>query len=310
MVFTFTPTGSWKFVKPPQIIEETSFGVPPAAPAFALVGNVTELTPNAGIEKQSDRTLGTALISSQTKLMNTDTSSIGFKVWPSLGVDFLKRVMNPADPDAPAGNNGSSFTLAYSQKVDGTEVYTALVGTKISTGSLEISKDGGLMVNAEMQSYRIYEGLADLTSIGITTPTYKAVADYPAELPWSSLTGGVDPFTLDAVSVPVDRIKFDVNHNLVADSPNGSDGVEFLEASLRDVTFDFDTWYRNAALFDYLRDQDIVDATYVLQALPTPAITATVSDAQFDTRDISHPAAEAAHSKEAMVATAKDFVIA
>jgi hypothetical protein len=310
MVFPFIPTGSWKFVKPPQIIEETSFGVPPASPVLQLIGNVTEIVPNPGVEKESNRTLGTSLVVSQSKLMNTDTSTITFKIWPSLGPAFLKRVMNEANPISPAGNNGSSFTLVYSQLVDNAEKYTAFVGTKISTGSLEVSKDGGAECTAEMQSYRIYEGLANLSSIGITTPTFKQVSDYPAELPWSSLTGGVDPFTLNAVAVPTDRIKFDVNHNLVADSPNGSDGVEFLEASLRDVTIDFDTWYKNTALFDYLRNQTIMDATYKLQASPTPAIIVTVDDIQMDSREITHPAAEAEHTKEGMVGTAKNMTIA
>lgn len=310
MVFNFTPTGSWKFVKPPQIIEETSFGVPPATSVFQLIGNVSEIVPNPGVEKESNRTLGTALISSQTKLMNTDTSTITFKIWPSLGPAFLKRCMNQANVSSPAGNNASSFTLVYSQLVNNVEKYTLMVGTKISTGSLEISKDGGAECTAEMQSYRIYEGLSNLTAQGITTPTYKQVSDYPAELPWSSLTGGIDPFTLDGVAVPTDRIKFDVNHNLVADSPNGSDGVEYLEASLHDVTFDFDTWYKNTALFDYLRNQNIIDATYKLQASPTPAIIMTVDDAMMDSREITHPAAEAAHDKEAMVATCKTLSIA
>lgn len=279
MPINFTPTGPWDFKKPPQIVEETSFGVTPAAPVFTIMGSITGISPSIGITKEVIRSVGRRDATTQSKMMNVFSGAFKYRPFDST---FMKVGVNLPNDSTPTGTNAASYTILWSQLINGTEKYFIFQGVKTDKISIEISKDGGVQVGVDLRWYNSLMYQTDATAAGITTPTY--VTETPADQPWSSLTGGEDPFTIEGTVWPVDRFKIDVNQNLFAISPNGSDSVEYLGAGNREISVDFDTWNYNDVLLNYLMDLDLVDMEYVVKYDATTPITLDITDAGFDSR--------------------------
>jgi hypothetical protein len=282
MPIPFTPTASWLFKKPPQFVEEATFGVTPASPTFQIMGSITDISPNIGITKEVVRSVGRRDANTQTKMMEVFTGAFKYRPFDTT---FMKYGVNLPNDDTPAGTNAASVSIIWSQLINGTEKYFALQGCKTDKISIEVSKDGGVVVGQDLKWYKTSAFLADLTTLGVTTPTF--VANTPSTQPWSSLTGGTDPFTIESTVWPVDRFKLDVNQNLFMISPNGSLSAEFIGAGNRDISVDFDTWLYNRTLYDDLMNLTLVDAVYTLNAGITPHSTITLTDIGFDSRSMS-----------------------
>lgn len=298
MPISFIPTAPWLFKKPPQIVEETSFGVTPAAPVFTLMGSITGISPNIGITKEVVRSVGKRDANTQVKMM--EVFSGAFKYRP-FDATFMKVGVNLPNDAVPAGTNAASYTILWSQDINGTEKYFILQGCKTDKISIEISKDGGVVVGQDLRWYKTWSYQANATAAGITTPTY--VTEVPNTQPWSSLTGGAAPFTIEATEWPVDRFKIDVNQNLFSISPNGSSSVEYLGAGIREISVDFDTWNYNSTLLDYLMNLTLVDMEYVIKYDATTPTTLTLTDVGFDSRSSNFEGTAKDAQREGITAT-------
>lgn len=305
MPISFVPTAPWLFKKPPQYVEETSFGVTPASPVFKLMGSITGISPNIGITKEVVRSVGRRDPTTQTKMMEMFSGSFKYRPFDS---DFMKYGVNLPNDSSPAGTNAASVTILWSQLINNVEKYFILQGVKTDKISVEISKDGGVVVGQDLRWYKSLMYKADATSAGITTPTY--VPSIPNTQPWSSLTGGADPFTIEGTVWPVDRLKVDVNQNLFSISPNGSSSVEYLGAGIREISVDFDTWNYNAVLFDYLMNLDLVDMTYVVRYDATTPTTLTFTDVGFDSRSWNFEGTAKDAQREGITATPNSVTLA
>jgi hypothetical protein len=281
MPINFQPTGAWKIIKPPQFIIETSYGVTPASGTWSLLGNITGISPNFGIQKEVVRVVGRRTPVTQTKLMEVFAGALRFRPYDS---DMMKYGINVADESSPTGNNAESMSIMWSMELNGVEKYFGLQGVKTDKISTEISKDAGVVCGQDYRWMASYLYQDDLSAMGITTPDYLEDSDVPNTAPWTSLAGGVDPFELESVVIPTDRIKIDVNQNLDAISPNGSDSVEYLGASIWEASIDFDIWAKDSTFHDYLMDLELIDGTYQVYADATNPSALTITDLGFDSR--------------------------
>lgn len=281
MPINFTPTGAWRLIKPPQFIVETSYGVTPASGTWKLLGDVTGISPNFGIQKEVIRVIGKRTPVTQTKLMEVFAGALRYRPYNST---MMKYGINVANESSSSGNNAESMSIMWSMELNGTEKYFGLQGVKTDKISVEISKDGGVMVGQDYRWMASYLYADDLDDMGITTPTYLDMDDVPNTAPWTSLAGGSDPFSIESVVIPTDRIKFDVNQNLDAVSPNGSDSVEYLGASIWEASLDFDIWAKDGTFNDYLMDLTLVDGTYSLNSDASNSSSMTITDLGFDSR--------------------------
>src|SRR5690349_8694296 len=104
MPINFTPTASWLFKKPPQFVEETSYGVTPASPTFQIMGSITDISPNIGITKEVVRSVGRRDANTQTKMMEVFSGSFKYRPFDTT---FMKYGVNLPDDDTPAGTNAA-----------------------------------------------------------------------------------------------------------------------------------------------------------------------------------------------------------
>lgn len=285
MVLTFIPTGQWKFLKFPQYIEETTFNVPPANPTFKSVGQLQSITPNAATTKENVRVVGNRDLISQPKMTEVYSLSLKYRPYNTAKMDFAKYGVNLANDATPAGTNAASIAIAWSLTVNNTEKFFIATGCKTDSISIEVTKDGGVNVSQELKCKQIRQFLTDLTSAGITTPVY--LTTYPAEDPWSSIDGGVAPFTIEGTEFKVDRFKLDVNQNLAELAPNGSTSLEYLNPTEREVAFEFDTWLQSSAVLDYFMTATKVDMTYTMKSALTPPVKIDITDGVFAGRDFT-----------------------
>ena len=277
MVLNFVPTGHWLFKKPPQFIEETTYNTPPASPVFKLVGFLQSITPSASITKDITRVVGTRDPVSQPKMTEEYSLSIKWRPSTTNKMDFAKYGVNLANDTTPAGTNAASVAIAWSLTVNGTEKFFVATGCKTDTISIEVTKDGGVNVTQELKCKQIRQHLTDLSSAGITTPTY--ITSFPAEDPWSSIDGGATPFSIEGTEWKTDRFKLDVNQNLAIVAPNGTTSLEYLQPTEREVAVDFDTWLKDSALLDYLMAGTKIDMVYTFKSALTPPVKVDVTDA-------------------------------
>lgn len=281
MVYAYTPTGSWLFKKPPQFVVETTPGVPPASPAFQIIGNVTDLNPQPIVGKTQDQGLGSRdLISQSGALTEKYTAALRWK--PQTQLNFAKYGINLANEASPVGNNAESVTIAWSTLVNGIEKYFALVGVKTDKISLEVTKDGGVTVGQDIKALDMVYEESNLTSIGITTPTY--VNSVPNTSTMTSRSGGLNPMTVEGVAREVRRFKIDVNQNVAELDLNGPAEVQYLQASHRNIVIDFETPYRNKQFYDAFINQTQLDMEYIIYNAVSPPIKIAITDGQIDNR--------------------------
>jgi len=276
MVLNFTPSGHWLFKKPPQFIEETTYNTPPANPTFKLVGFLSSIVPNATITKDTTRVVGARDPVSQPKMTEEYSLSIKWRPSTTNKLDFAKYGVNLANETTPAGTNAASVAIAWSYTVNGTEKYFIATGCKTDSISIEVTKDGGVNVEQELKCKQIRQHLTDLTSAGITTPTY--ITSFPVEDPWSSIDGGTAPFTIEGTEWKTDRFKLDVNQNLAQVAPNGTTSLEYLQPTERECSIEFDTWLKDSVMLDYLMAGTKIDMVYTYKSALTPPCKIDVTD--------------------------------
>lgn len=260
---------------------ESTPGVPPAIAAFAVIGNITDLNPQPIVGHAVDQGLGSRdPISMSGALTEKYTAALRWK--PQTTLNFAKYGVNLADESSPVGNNAESVTIAWSTLVDGVEKYFALVGCRTDKISLEVTKDGGVMIGQDLKCLDFIYAADDLTGIGITTPTY--VNSVPSTPTMTSRSGGLTPMTINGVAREVRRFKLDVNQNVAELDLNGPAEVQYLQASHRTSTCEFETPFRDKTLYDAFLNQDQLDIEYIIYNAVSPPIKVTVTDAQISNR--------------------------
>jgi hypothetical protein len=276
MSLNFKPTGSWLFMKKPQFVEETTFGVLPlnngaAGPTvFTSVGHLTEATKEPTPEQEMVRVLGSRDLFSCIKLgvdyafsMSYRPVSTGFMRYGTQLPD-VATVADPGPATARNGTNGVSISILTSALINGTEKFLIYKGCHTDSITVTVSRTGGVEVE---QSFRC----ADITG-WIAEPTFSPACTYAADPtgdPWTSLTGGTTPLQIDTgsgnVEFKTDNFEYEVNQNLGDVRPNGTPSLAFLGPTNREITMTADMWVKDSVLYDaMLADTNLPAVTYTL----------------------------------------------
>jgi hypothetical protein len=170
-----------------------------------------------------------------------------------------------------SGTIEKGLSVLFSQKINGTEYFTLYQGCKCDKVDVEITEK---LVSCSM-TFMAKQATTPSTTNPLTgTPTY---ASNPTNPPWTGLTGGSGPFTFNSITVDVPRFRFSVTNNLVQVKPNGELFPKFVEATNRDVTFDFDTWRKDVTIFTDAKALTARSMTYRLNN--TGPVTARFTNA-------------------------------
>lgn len=238
---SWTPTGPWYVEKPPQFIEEATYGVTPTDPTFVYCGPIVDMTHNHEVGYMDVRQIGFRDLYSQIQT----------------GVDYSFDITyNPIDNKMlnygialPAGTGTveKSITLLISQLINGTEYYLIYRGCRCDSTDLEITSDSAVEVS---QTWFAKELTINTTGIA-GTPTYVTKNDVTGvAVPWTNLDGTTttaSPLTWNfggspAVNTDVNSFSLSVSNNLERIKPNGQLTNKFVEPTLRDIEWEFATW--------------------------------------------------------------------
>jgi hypothetical protein len=156
-------------------------------------------------------------------------------------------------------------------------------------------------------SFVAKEATTPSTTHGLTTPVF---ATNPTAIPWTNLSGGVNPLKIGvaASEVAVDTPSFScsVTHNLERVKPNGQTDVKFVEPTLRDVTFEFDTWHKDTTL---IADQKSLTARSMLYNLSSNR-RLVFTDAFLESLGMSDATSATTPKIESYTGTAKAVAVA
>ena len=264
----YYPTGAWEYIKQPQFVEEVVYGTLPLAnTTFTSCGLITEVTREFTIENEQYRILGSRDIHSQIKLGEQHTFS--FKYRP---VDMTLAKYGTSLP-AGTGTNAKSISIFVSKLIDNVEKFKVFTGVKTASITVEITRASGVNVTQNFKCKNISEWGNVPTFTGTTT-----YAVLPSDDPWTGISSGTDPLTIDTVPYDTPRFSVTVDQGLQELKPNGQLTLKYLYATNRAITVDFDTWIHNTVLnaaqaaytaqaAEYVLENDTVDTKLVFTSL-------------------------------------------
>lgn len=249
------PTGAPDVIKKPQFVEETTEGVLPlTSPSFKSCGLVQSIGRDIAIDNNKIRPLGEYDIKKQVKLGETHTSEIKFQPdnFRLMKYGMLLPISpstTPADPTmaSPNGTVGVSISILMSALIDGVEKYRVYRGVKFNGLSGEITRDGGFNVTMPFECVAIDDwGTAPV----FVTPTY---ATDPTPDPWSGITSGADPLTINSIVYDTTSFKFDFDLGVQRFRPNGITTFKYSKSFQRNISLSWNTLVYNSVLVGDLR---------------------------------------------------------
>lgn len=249
------PTGAPDIIKKPQFVEETVEGtLPLTSPTFKSCGLVQSIGRDITIENNKIRPLGEYDIKQQVKLGEVHTSEIKFQPDNFQLMKYgmllpISPTTTPADPTMVAPNNtvGVSISIIMSALIDGVEKYRVYRGVKFNGLSGEITREGGFNVTMPFQCISIDDwGTAPV----FTSPTFAAD---PSADPWSGITSGADPLTINAVIYDTTSFKFDFDLGVQRFRPNGITTFKYSKSFQRNISLAWNTLVYNSVLVGDLR---------------------------------------------------------
>jgi hypothetical protein len=156
-----------------------------------------------------------------------------------IGVDLIKRGI-----DLPNGTGTieKSLTIGMSFKLNNVENYIFFKGAVTNNIEVEIANDAAIEVTQEFFCRDI---TVPSSTHGLTTPNFIDPNEFPTAAPWTHLSPGSSPFTFHGAQTDVESFSFSVNHNLTRIKPTGELTAKFVGPTLRDIEFEFSTWFKD-----------------------------------------------------------------
>jgi hypothetical protein len=224
-------------MKQPQYVEETVYGETPDSPTFIHAGPMSDMEESIEIDSIPYRQIGSRDLYSMIK--TGENYSFDITLNP-ISEDLIKYAI-----DLPNGTGTieKSLTFVKSQKINGVELYTVYKGCRCDSIDIEIASDSAVEVS---MSFLCKEITTPAASPGFTgTPTY---ASNPTDLPWTNLSPGSGPLTINSLPYDTSDFSCSITQNLEATKPNGELQPKWVDPTLREVEFEVDVYYKDVAL--------------------------------------------------------------
>lgn len=232
-------TGAWEVIDELQSVEETTYGQTPSSPAFSLFAHNTDI-----VENSENRAIDYRKIGSRDMYKALKTGELhSFQVRYSPHNTAALRL--GSELPGGTGTNGVSRSFVKTQKIDVsgtlTKKWFRMLGARCDRLEMEIS-DAGFNV---VQNFVCQDIPAEVAADPFTTPTY-ASADTTA--PWTNISAGQDPFTVNSLVVDTPRIKWTVEHPMDLIRPNGYTKIKNCVPTNRIISVEFDTWKKDGVM--------------------------------------------------------------
>jgi len=245
MAQQYLPTGSWEVASLfPQVVEETSYGIVPTNAAFFYPGPITEMNDSLETGSLKYRQIGSRDIHSMIKTGEMFSFEITWNPIDSVMFDYCINL-----PGVGTQNIGKSLTFLIKQKMSQTgalvDKYVLYKGSVCESIEVEVTNTGAVEATA---TFICKDITAPATTHGLAgTPTF--ISSDPGTPIWTNITPGSNPLTWNATVFDTASFGFSVTNNPEVIKPNGELVAKFVKPTLRDVEFEFNSWYAFPDLF-------------------------------------------------------------
>src|SRR5690242_2321257 len=167
---SYSPAGAYYYIKQPQFVEESSFGVTPTSPTFINCGAITDLAFSLDVNEVKYRQLGSRDMYNEIKV--GESYSIVMKYQP-FNTTLMKYGTEYANASA-TGNIAKSLSILWSQNINGVENYYLAVGCRTERIDIDITENA-VMCTQTFIAKTVNTPTTTFTGAGGTgTPTYAA----------------------------------------------------------------------------------------------------------------------------------------
>lgn len=238
MPIVYKYTGPWDVILQPQFAEETVYGEPVTSATFAHTGPLVEMAEAIETGSLEYRQIGTRDINSMIRTGVGYTFDLTFNPINTTLIEYGINLPNGT------GTIEKSLTFLKSQLLDGVEHFHVYTGCRTDSIDISIASDSAVEVST---SWIAKEARTPSTTMGLPGTPIPHVGGVAGE-PWTNLTPGVDPLTWNGITTDTNSFSCSVTNNLEPIKPNGMISNKDTPPTLRNVEWEFTTWYYNTQL--------------------------------------------------------------
>jgi hypothetical protein len=235
---TLVPTSVHRYLKLPQYVEETVFGVTQSSATFVDASIINSTRTTYANATEMYRKLGRRTMYKYLKMGTDLTWSCSFSPVDTTLMRYASENGNALGTLTGTLDKSLTFVNSAYRNTPGSngplvETYVLRKGSKCDSMTVSTTSRGMVTVDMDWISSTITTSTS--ANGGLTTPTF--VPTPTTATPWSNLTGGTSKLTIGGVVYPFKSASFTVNNNLDAVDIDGSDAIAWLEPTTKEVTF-------------------------------------------------------------------------
>lgn len=262
------------YIKLPQFVAETTEGTTPtASPTFTSMGSVTSF----GIKK-GNNLIEVGQVGQEDLLgLATGLTTFEFQVkFQLVNSTFLKRCINAANYVTPAGTISESFSVIWSQYLDGVENFFFAKGSRCKDTTLNFETGKPIEVTSSFETMNVTK---PSTSHGLTTPSF---ASNPTGPVWDWLSGGANPVSWNSIALNCKKFSVTVNRNTKPDHTLGNTSPFSTQPHARRIGGDFNNLHTATEATTLETDSNAQTARTLAAVLKSAVSTLTVSNTIID----------------------------
>jgi len=241
------------FVRPPQVIDETTPGAIPASGTMLEVGKVSTFNITHDVTNRKFRVIGNEDLIDAVKTGEAYAIQVECSIFESA---FLKRLVSARG--GGAGTIDKNFSMVWSHKINNSEKFELATMCRINSGSIDVTPDDVKV------SYTI---IADNISAPGADPTGAVTFMTPATTdPWTGLDSGANPFTHDGVTYDVPSFRCDIARNLALVRVNGKALIIGNPSTRREISGTVDIVRKDSVPRADVKAGSKVAGSYVLKS--------------------------------------------
>lgn len=238
MSLTLVPTTVHRYLKLPQHVEETVFGVTQSSATFVDDSIINSTRTTYANASEMYRKLGRRTMYKYLKMGTDLTWSCSYSPVDTALMRYASENGNALGTLTGTIDKSLTFANSAYRNTPGSngpliETYILRKGSKCDSMTVSTTSRGMVTVDMDWISATITTNTT--ANGGLTTPVFVPAPTTAA--PWSNLTGGTSKLTIGGVIYPFKSASFTVNNNLDAVDIDGSDAIAWLEPTTKEVTF-------------------------------------------------------------------------